>query len=128
MKEIVDASVQKVFSYVADPAHSAEIKRGSFEAALNGIRTGVMTYEGDQILPMIQGEIAQRLTKFQGLSKEEESQLLALSANQKTIVVDNDRKLKNEFLGAAPQINHGTVKTTPKYKAYAAMAKAANSK
>jgi hypothetical protein len=38
-----------------------------------------MTYEGDQILPMIQGEIASRLTKFQGLSKAEQSALLALS-------------------------------------------------
>lgn len=127
MKDIVDGSVQKVFAYASDPAHGAEIKRASFEAALHGIRTGVMTYEGDRILPMIQEEIAERLTKFQGLSKEEESAMLALSADQKKIVVDNDRKLKNEFLGAAPAINHGTVKMTPKFKAYVAMAKSAAS-
>jgi len=53
MRDIVDGSVQKVLGYVADPAHADEIKRGSFEAALHGIRTGVMTYQGDQILPMI---------------------------------------------------------------------------
>jgi len=114
-----------VFAAVNDPAQSESIKRASFESALNGIRSGIMTYEGDPILPMIQSEISSRLTKFQGLSKEEESALLALTADQKKIVVDNDRKLKNEFLGAAPAINHGTVKETAKFKAYVAMAKGA---
>ena len=110
---------------MSDPAHAEEIRRASFEAALNGIRSGVMTYEGDPILPMIQNEIGQRLERFQGLSKAEESALLALTNEQKNIVVENDRKLKNEFLGAAPAINHGTVKETPNFKAYVAMAKAA---
>lgn len=76
---------------------------------------------------MIQGEIESRLGQFQGLSKEEESKLLALTADQKKIVVENDRKLKNEFLGAAPAINHGTVKETAKFKAYVAMAKSSTS-
>ena len=125
MKNIVDDSVQTVFTAVNDPAQSESIKRASFESALNGIRSGIMTYEGDPILPMIHSEISSRLTKFQGLSKEEESALLALTADQKKIVVDNDRKLKNEFLGAAPAINHGTVKETAKFKAYVAMAKGA---
>ena len=122
MKTIVDESVQSVFAQVDDPATSADIRRSSFESALSGIRSGVMTYEGDQILPMIQGEIASRLSRFQGLSREEESALLALSGDQKRLVVANDRKLKNEFLGAAPAINHGTVKETAKFKAYVAMA------
>jgi hypothetical protein len=125
MRGIVDDSVKTVFERVNDPAHQESIRRSSFEAALNGIRSGLMTYEGDQILPMIQGEIASRLTKFQGLSKAEESALLALSNDQKQIVIDNDKKLKNEFLGAAPAINHGTVKETAKFKSYVAMAKSA---
>jgi rRNA-processing protein FCF1 len=87
-----------------------------------------MTYEGDVILPMIQKEIAERLTKFDGMTKEEESIMLALTAAQKDIVVNNDRKLKNEFLGAAPPISHGTVKETSKYKSYVAMAKKATTK
>jgi hypothetical protein len=115
MKDIVNGSVQSVFSQLDQPASAAEIKRNSFECALNGIRSGTMTYQGDQILPMIQEEIKGRLTKFQGMTKEEESALLALSDSQKTIVVANDRKLKNGFLGAAPAIHHGTVKNTQKY-------------
>jgi hypothetical protein len=84
-----------------------------------------MTYEGDPILPMIQGEIASRLGRFQGLSKADEAAMLALTPEQKQLVVNNDKKLKNEFLGAAPAINHGTVKETAKFKAYVAMAKSA---
>jgi hypothetical protein len=127
MKAIVDGALGTVFARVNNPEFAGDIKRSSFESALNGIRSGVMTYEGDRLLPMIQEEIAGRLTKFQGLSKEEESQLLALNDAQKNLVVQNDRKMKNEFLGAAPAINHGTIKNTDKYKAYVTMAKGATS-
>lgn len=58
-----------------------------------------MRYEGDSLLPMIQEEMQQRLTRFQGLSAEEESALLSLNADQRQIVSENDRKAKNEFLG-----------------------------
>jgi hypothetical protein len=125
MRGIIDESVSTVFAQLDDAERGPEIKRASFESALAGIRSGTMTYEGDAILPMIQSEITSRLGRFQGLSKEEESALLALSAAQKNLVVANDRKIKNEFLGAAPAINHGTVKETPKFKAYALMAKKA---
>lgn len=84
-----------------------------------------MRYEGDSLLPMIQEEMQQRLTRFQGLSAEEESALLSLNADQRQIVSDNDRKAKNEFLGQAPQISHGTLKEADAYKDYMAMVQAA---
>jgi hypothetical protein len=40
-------------------------------------------------------------------------------------VTDNDRKLKNEYLAAAPHITHGSVKNNEKYLAYMSMVKAA---
>jgi len=75
-----------------------------------------MTYSQDRILPMIEEEMTARLAKFQGLSAEEESKLLALSDSQKRIVAENDRKIKNEFLASPPNISHGTVKMHEKYK------------
>ncbi len=118
MRNLALGSVDKVLAYVDDPQHSDEVRRSSFESALDGIRTGVMTYNNDKILPMIEEEMAQRLQAFQGLSAEEESKLLALTAEQKKIIADNDRKMKEEFLTQAPSINHGTVKMNPKYKDY----------
>ena len=61
-------SVDTVLGRVADPEHSGDIKRASFESALDGIRTGAMTYSEDAILPMIEQEMASRLGAFQGLS------------------------------------------------------------
>ena len=74
---------------------------------------------------MIQEEMKERLIKFQGLSAEEEAKLLQLTDEQKKIVAENDRKLKNEFLATAPAIAHGGVKMTPKYKDYMGMVTAA---
>lgn len=44
MREIAMGSVEKVLSQVDSPAHAADIKRASFLSALDGIRTGAMTY------------------------------------------------------------------------------------
>lgn len=63
-----------------------------------------------------------RLAKFDGMSKAEEAKLLSLSDAQKRIVAENDRKMKNEFLTAAPVITHGGVKMHDKYKSFVAMA------
>ena len=65
------------------------------------------------------------VNNLSGMTKEEEGKMLSLSAEQKKVVAENDRKLKNEFLAAAPQISHGTVKMNEKYKAYMQMAQSA---
>jgi hypothetical protein len=49
---------------VNDPNYSAEIKRTSFESALEGIRTGEMTFSKDALLPMVQEELASRVGRF----------------------------------------------------------------
>jgi len=116
LKDIAIGSVDSVFAMVKDPAHEADIQRASFLSALAGIKKGVMTYENDPILPLIQEQMESKLAKFQGLSSEEESKLLSLTPEQRGIVVENDRKIKNEFLGAAPAINHGSIKMSESYK------------
>ena len=98
MKEIAMGSVEKVMAMVENPTYSDDIKRASFMSALDGIRTGKMTYKDDAILPAIQSEMEERLAKFRGLSKEEEVKLLALSDEQRKVLAENDKKLKNEFL------------------------------
>lgn len=56
------------------------------------MRSGTMTYSGDILLPMIAKEVDARLVQFQGLSAAEESALLALSDDQKRIILANDLK------------------------------------
>lgn len=98
MREIAVGSLDTVFEMVNHPEHSAGIKRSAFLSALDGIRTGQMTYEGDAILPAIEAEMNQRLTKFRGLSKEEETKLFSLTDVQRKTLAENDKRLKNEFL------------------------------
>jgi len=102
LKNIAVGSVDKVFALLEDPEHAARIKRSAFEAALDGIRDGVMTYKGDAVLPLIEAEMTDRLHKFDGLTAAEESALLELTTQQRHLIAENDRKLKNEFLGAHP--------------------------
>ena len=70
---------------------------------------------------MLEDEVKERLVRFNGMTKEEEGKLLSLSDEQRKIVGDNDKKMKNEFLAAAPHIAHGTVKNHDKYKSYMQM-------
>lgn len=98
MREVADNAVNKVMTMVDDPNHSASIKRSSFESALDGIRTGKMTYKGDALLPLIQNEMADKLQEYANLSKAEEQELLRLTEQQKGLIAQSDRSLKNEFL------------------------------
>jgi len=76
MRNVVLGSVTKVLNQVDDPKFSVQIKRASFLSALDGIKSGKMTYKDDTILPMIEVEMQERLAKFKGMTKEEESKLL----------------------------------------------------
>jgi hypothetical protein len=70
---------------------------------------------------MLRDEITKRTQEFKGLSPAEESRLLALTAAQKRLIADQDRKHKNEFLTRAPKINNAGVKTHDKFKAFNTM-------
>ena len=125
LKNIAVGSVDKIFSLLDDPVEAAKIKRSAFEAALDGIKDGVMTYKGDAVLPLIQAEMEDKLHKFDGLSAAEESALLSLTPAQRTLIAENDRKLKNEFLGAQPAVSHGGLKMSEQYKQYVTVATSA---
>lgn len=51
-----------------------------------------MKYEYDPLLPILQNEMSARIAHFKGLTAEEEGKLLSLSADQKRVVADLDRK------------------------------------
>lgn len=125
LREIAVGSVDKVFGMMDDASFRAKIERSAFESALDGIKDGVMSYKGDAVLPLIEAEMSEKLQKFGGLSAADESALLSLTPQQRHLVAENDKKLKNEFLGAAPQISHGGLKMSEQYKNYVTVAHSA---
>ena len=92
LKDIALGSFTKVQSTLKDPAQVKGIQNAAFKAALAGISSGVMRFENDPLLPMLQQEMDQRIKDFKGLSAEEESKLLSLNVEQKRVTADLDRK------------------------------------
>ena len=90
LKKLLDTigqgAIEKLNNSLKDPSTRAEIDQGIFESALAGIRSGVMTYENDPLLPLVTAEIDARTNAFKGLSAEEESKLLQLTDDQKRII------------------------------------------
>lgn len=77
-----------------------------------------MEYVNDPILPILTEEINKRTAEFKSLTPAQEGKLLALTADQKRVIADNDRKAKEEYLNAIPQISNPGVKMNAKFKAY----------
>lgn len=74
-----------------------------------------MEYKNDPLLPILNGEINSRTEAFKGLSPAEESKLLQLTAEQKRIILENDKSTKAEFLSTVPKLSHPGLKLSDKY-------------
>ena len=88
LKGIGQGSIDKVNLALADASQSEQIKEQAFQSALSGIRSGIMTYENDPLLPILTEEVMSRTSAYQSLTSAEESQMLSLNNDQKRIVVD----------------------------------------
>ena len=75
-----------------------------------------MTYTNDPLLPIFVNEVNAQLQPLKKLSKQEESALFSLSADQKKLIADGDRRVKTEFLATAPSIASASVKNSDVYK------------
>ena len=74
-----------------------------------------MEYENDPLLPILSEEILSRTEAYKGLTAEEESKLLALTADQKRIIAENDKMTKTEYLKQLPKLSHPTLKASEKF-------------
>lgn len=83
-----------------------------------------MTYKNDPLMPLLSSEINERCSSYKSLTPAQESDLLSLSADQKKVVVDADKREKQAYLAQMPNINHAGVKNSQKYLAYAERVKA----
>ena len=84
---VLTDSLKKVQEAVNDPAHRDQIQEEAFQSALHGITQGTMTYHNDPLSRILKEEVDSRIASFQGLSAEDESNLMKLTALQKQIIV-----------------------------------------
>jgi len=47
-----------------------------------------MTYKNDPLMPILANEITSRVNSYKALSKDDETKLLSLNADQKKFIVD----------------------------------------
>ena len=92
MKKIVLGSFEKITESLKNEQSKLDIQKASFKSALLCIKSGTMKFENDPLLPMLQEEMTNRINHFKGLTPEDESKLLMITADQRKIIVDNDRK------------------------------------
>lgn len=121
LREIAVGSFEKVQQAIKDPATKQQVQKAAFQSALQGISSGLMKYENDPLLPLLQSEMQSRIAHLKGLSAAEESKLLSLTAEQRRFVADQDRKAKIEYLGTVPNINNPGIKSHEKYRNFSDM-------
>lgn len=66
--DISKQSFAKIEEKMADPSSRAAIQDQFFQSALAGLRKGIMQYENDPLLPILQEEIQSRTAAYQNLS------------------------------------------------------------
>ena len=118
--DITTDAYAQIEAKLADPSQQTAIKEQFFQSALAGLRKGVMEYENDPLLPILQDEISKRTSAYANLSAAEEQKLLMLTDAQKKAVLEQDKSAKAGYLATAPKISNAGVKNHDKYKAYEA--------
>jgi len=106
LKSIVSSistdSFAEISKQLADPTARAAIQDQFFQSALAGLRKGVMEYENDPLLPILQNEISKRTDSYKNLTAEEEQKLLMLNDTQKRAILDSDKAAKATYLASTP--------------------------
>merc|ERR1719362_333136 len=124
LKSIVSSistdSFAQISKQLADPTARAAIQDQFFQSALAGLRKGVMEYENDPLLPILQNEISKRTDSYKNLTAEEEQKLLMLNDTQKKAILQQDKAAKATYLASTPQISNAGIKNADKFKAYEA--------
>lgn len=82
----------------------AQIEADTFKLALQGLESGEMNYNKDPFLGLIAKNINSTIQKFEKMSPEEQTKLIALTEEQIQQLKNIDQRLKSEFLSNSPKL------------------------
>jgi len=116
IRQAIEEALKVVLIKVESEQERKSLHENSFNSALLGLKTGKMTYENDALLPLLINEVKKRLEPLKKLSAEQEKQMFALSANQKKLLAEYDRRSKIEYLANPPDVSSASVKNSDSYK------------
>lgn len=99
---MIDEASAEVDKAVNGPNKEA-IQKSMLESAIKGLAKGYMDYEGDPILPLVQGAIKRNVEKFSKLNDVEQKRLLALTESQLQSLKDSDKRVREEYVHSEPK-------------------------
>jgi len=105
INKAAEESLNSVIEQVKNPSKNKEILQSSFESALVGLKSGVMNFDGDKVVPLYVKELNERTSRLTNLTPEEEDKLFALNESQRQQLISLDKAAKNAYLGKLPEIN-----------------------
>ena len=75
-------------------------------------------------MPILTSEINAKVNAYKLLTPAEETKILSLKDDQKKVIIDGDKREKQSYLAAVPNINHPSIKSHPKFVAFTESVKA----
>lgn len=102
LQRIVEDASKEIDLALEGPQRE-QINRQMFDSALIGLSKGVMEYENDPILPIVQSYIRTNTEKYSNLTEDEQRKLVSLSESQIQSLRDLDKKIKRDFLETEPK-------------------------
>ena len=110
--------LQKAVSKVQDNVTKGDVatQEKAFKSALAGISKGKMTYEGDPLLPVVQGYLEDFKAELEAAHEADFSKALGLTDEQKLTLKGQDERAEQVFLAQLPSIKHPKVLAHPLFQ------------
>jgi hypothetical protein len=115
ISQVSETALNKVLEIINDPTKNQEIIDTSFESALVGLKSGVMEYDNDKVLPLFLSELKVLSDPLSNLTPEEENKRYCLNSKQRQYVIDADTTSKQEYLRQEPKVP-SSIKSTETYQ------------
>ena len=116
LEKIVLATINEAEKSLTNANVRAKYHESAFLSAVQGLREGNMSFEGDQLLPDIVDNLKTKLEPLKKLSVAEEDKMFALTAEQKKLIAASDKQVTIEYLSQAPDDSSAAVKNTEVYR------------
>jgi len=115
ISNISQTALNKVLETINDSRKNQEIMETSFESALEGLKSGVMKFNNDKVVPMYLKELKLLADPLLNLSTEEENKRYSLNSKQRKYLIDLDRTSKKDYLKQEPKVA-SSIKSTETYQ------------
>lgn len=104
ISKIAEETLTDVLATIKDSNKNQDILKASFESAISGLKSGIMDYKEDKVIPLFIEKLNQKTQRFQNITPEEEDKLFALTAKQKEYLASMDNRAAKDYAAKLPEV------------------------